>query len=66
MAVTPDSAERPRPWIIAYCIPCGVEAEDDDENRVTVSPQQLAHFGIDGGRTKCGKDATGDAWWWPL
>lgn len=31
-----------------------------------VSPTGIAHIGMDGGDTKCGKDATRDAWWWPM
>jgi hypothetical protein len=31
-----------------------------------VSPSGLMHVGVDGGDTRCGKDATGDGWWWPL
>lgn len=31
-----------------------------------ISPSGIAHIGCDGGNTLCGKDATGDAWWWPL
>lgn len=31
-----------------------------------VSPTGIEHTGLDGGLTACGKDATGDGWWWPL
>lgn len=31
-----------------------------------VSPSGIAHIGVYGGDTRCGKDATGDGWWWPL
>jgi hypothetical protein len=39
--------------------------QDVHEGRVIVSPQHVAHFG-DEGMTECGKDATGEKWWWPL
>ncbi len=31
-----------------------------------VSPTGIEHIGRDDGVTACGKDATGDNWWWPL
>lgn len=31
-----------------------------------VSPSGVAHIGMTGGDTKCGRDATLDGWWWPL
>lgn len=31
-----------------------------------LSPQGVMHVGMDGGKTACGLDATGDRWWWPL
>lgn len=31
-----------------------------------VSPRGIEHVGCEDGDTLCGRDATGDAWWWPL
>lgn len=31
-----------------------------------VSKNGIEHVGGDYGITACGKDATGDTWWWPL
>jgi hypothetical protein len=31
-----------------------------------VSPTGVAHVGADYGMTACGKDATGEDWWWEL
>lgn len=30
-----------------------------------LSPKGVMHIGVDGGKTACGIDATGDEWWWP-
>ena len=57
---------EPRPTIYRLCELCKVTREDHDNNKVIVSPRGMAHFGADYGRTECGKDATGDKWWWPL
>lgn len=48
------------------CFRCGVTPEDVRDLAVVVSPRGIAHFGMDGGDTKCGIDATGENWWWPL
>jgi hypothetical protein len=54
--------------VIACCRVCGVTDEDVRAYEVLVSPQGVAHFSDEYGTgdTKCGKDATRDAWWWPL
>jgi hypothetical protein len=57
--------ETPRPEVKSGCFVCGVEEADVRANLVVVSPTGKAHFG-NGGDTECGKDATGDKWWWPL
>ena len=31
-----------------------------------VSPWGMLHHGVDYGRTACGINADGPAWWWPL
>lgn len=31
-----------------------------------VSPRGVAHVGLGGGDTACGRDATRDGWLWPL
>jgi hypothetical protein len=50
------------------CEVCGVTEEDVRAFEILVSPQGVAHFSDEDGTgdTKCGKDATRDAWWWPL
>jgi hypothetical protein len=42
---------------------------EDDPVRLEVqlvSPAGIVHEGKDDGMTWCGKDATGDGWWWRL
>ena len=60
--------ETPRPKIESRCAVCKVEQRDVEEHRVVVSPSGKAHFGSDiyPGDTSCGKDATGDGWWWRM
>lgn len=58
--------EVPRPKIVSLCRVCHVKQEDADKNEVIVSPYGIAHYGSSYGATACGKDATGDSWWWPL
>ena len=54
-----------RPTVIHRCRMCEVTAHDVDNNKVIVSPSGTAHYGVDSGRTKCGKDADRYRWWWP-
>lgn len=65
--VVPED-EREQRDVTACCQVCGVTEEDVRAYEVLVSPQGVAHFSDDhgSGDTKCGKDATRDAWWWPL
>jgi hypothetical protein len=57
----------PRPTIKRLCQRCRPKIYPGDAaaNMVIVSPLGTAHWG-DGGDTQCGRDATGDRWWWPL
>ncbi len=48
--------------VLRECKVCG----DLDRGSEVVSPSGIAHIGEVEGDTKCGKDATGDAWWWPM
>ena len=57
--------EKPRPPIRRGCLVCNVNDKHIEQNLVIVSPAGIAHFGSYGD-TVCGKDATGDNWWWPL
>lgn len=59
--------ETPRPDVRGKCKRCNPHSDDVRQNRVIVSSAGTAHLG-DGyrGETKCGIEATGDAWWWPL
>lgn len=50
--------------VVRDCVVCLSAAESYGCG--IVSPSGLAHIGVDGGYTLCGKDATGDDWWWPL
>jgi len=59
-------AEQARPEIKRGCLHCGVTPANIEIGNVIVSPQGLAHFGMDDGNTYCGVDATGPHWWWPL
>jgi hypothetical protein len=54
-----------RPEVIHRCRMCEVTAQDVDNNKVVVSPSGTAHYGLDSGRTKCGKHADRRRWWWP-
>jgi hypothetical protein len=31
-----------------------------------ISPSGCEHIGVEDGMTACGRDATGDQWWWPV
>ncbi len=62
-------SEIDRPEIVGRCKVCRVTTEDVDANKVVVSPAGVAHFTEDhtcAEFTACGKDATGEFWWWPL
>jgi hypothetical protein len=53
---------RPRPALKDVCKVCEASGETGYE---VVSPQGLRHRGSTDGTTACGKDATGEGWWWP-
>jgi hypothetical protein len=55
-----------QPEIKRGCSSCGITGEDIQGHYVVVSPTGIAHQGAEYGETLCGKDATGDKWWWPL
>jgi hypothetical protein len=55
-----------RPVIKGCCRRCGVTPMQARFGYVVVSPSGKAHHGEDYGNTACGKDATGENWWWPL
>lgn len=62
----PD-ALRPRPPVKAYCKTClGPNKLRPLPGQETISPRGVVHYGSSDGSTLCGKDATGDNWWWPL
>ena len=61
-----ESEMVPMPQVRRGCQLCGVTTQDIASCYVVVSPSGLAHHGEDFGVTQCGKDATGDGWWWPL
>lgn len=56
------------PEVMRACSICGPTDDEILAGRVIVSPNGVAHHSDnDGdGRTDCGKDATGEHWWWPL
>lgn len=58
--------EVPMPEVRRGCVLCKVTDEELLAGYVVVSPTGIAHHGTDDGETECGKDATGDGWWWPL
>jgi len=47
-----------------FCSVCFAGGEGADPPVDLVSPSGLVHAGLDGGKTFCGYDATGDDWWW--
>jgi hypothetical protein len=49
-------------WRCEVCYPNG----DDGGHILIVCPQGVAHHVDDYARTRCGKDALGDDWWWRL
>jgi hypothetical protein len=55
--------ETPQPEIKSGCFICKVEPGN---RQVIVSPTGKSHHTKGYGMTECGKDATGDGWWWPL
>ena len=57
----------PKPVVVSYCKIClGPRNLKPLSGQEVVSPSGVAHYGMDGGNTLCGHDATGDNWWWPL
>lgn len=61
--VTDDETQVTRP-VVRDCKVCLAGAEVYGCG--VVSPTGVAHIGMTGGDTKCGRDATLDGWWWPL
>lgn len=64
----PDSfLVEARPPLLGACKRCGVTAHDIAHRPgiVIVSPRRIAHYEAEYGMTACGKDATGEFWWWP-
>jgi hypothetical protein len=43
---------------------CAVCVKREAYGTEVVSPSGLMHIGMDGGFTRCGKNATFDGWWW--
>lgn len=62
-----EQEEMPRPEVKRLCRRCRPKLYPGDAsaNLVIVSPLGTGHWG-DGGSTQCGRDATGERWWWPL
>lgn len=65
--------EIPQPEVKAPCLLClralvarGWATSHLAVRPPAVSPLGIGHEGADFGRTLCGKDATGDRWWWRL
>ncbi len=58
----------PMPDVTKLCSVCGVTEAEVDQGYVLVSPRGIAHHGHSWrtGDTVCGRDATGQRWWWPL
>lgn len=58
----------PMPPVRRACKRCSTTEADIESGYVIVSPSGIAHHADwnECGRTECGKDATDDAWWWPL
>jgi len=44
---------------------CRICARHESLAEGVISPSGLMHIGHGHGITACGKDATGDGWWWP-
>lgn len=65
---TPSAATlRDRPDPVTYCKPClGPRKLKPLPGQETISPNRVVHYGTPNGMTVCNKDATRDAWWWPL
>lgn len=55
----------PQPVVKRRCASC-VKQGGDWSGPGVISPNGIEHAGADYGLTECGKDATGDNWWWPL
>lgn len=56
---------RPIPQRRRACKVCKVDQECVDRGWCVISSSGVCHD-VDGDTTICGKDATGDGWWWPL
>jgi len=61
-----SGGELPMPVRRRACKVCKPDPEEIDRGWVVISPNGVCHHGRDDGDTECGKDATGDGWWWPL
>lgn len=55
-------------FITAVCSICQAGSFKPDlmKEPQVVSPTGRVHEGMEGGRTWCGRDATGPKWWWKL
>lgn len=61
-----EDGVRPMPAVKRACKRCDPPIGELRIGFVVVSPGGTAHMeGIEGD-TRCGIDATGDNWWWPL
>ena len=61
-----STLDLPMPEVAKLCALCKVTDEEVLSGYVVVSPRGTAHHGEDDGDTCCGRDATGENWWWPL
>jgi len=56
-----------KPPVIGRCRLCAqVFRTAGDDMWSVVSPSGLEHIGQDYGKTVCGRDSTGDEWWWTM
>lgn len=51
--------------VVSRCLVCYPPGTTDDQTGC-VSRNGVEHVGDLYGMTFCGKDATGDGWWWPV
>ncbi len=59
----------PKPPVNRLCAVCArtdYALWSGAEHSGVVSQTGVEHVGLEGGVTACGRDATGDGWWWPL
>ena len=55
-----------RRGVLRGCLLCGVTEENIRANEFILSPSGVAHSTDGYENTTCGKDGTGEKWWWPL